>query len=352
MYDPVIQYVRQARRRPRLSAKTAARRAANAQAKRRADRAALYRRLQNHDPRDPRPELLDAAKHDAPVEVPASTMVPSPQFLMSEVEIIAPEDVRQFAKQCLAEDHRPGTPLHSFCPFDPNLDERALTLIEYRTSTDSVPLVHCRRCGFTLTLLDLAADIGKSRDLTMPLLALLWPEKVRSGEIDEAVAEAVFQHRKRRLILGGGRWVFAALVVEDAVRPAFGDWAALSDASLRTLLACPELPPDLRQQIYLLNILRNWMGEVVAVDVYAKEDYRPLFRHWLVSRRDDPLFAVPFWGACCDPTRRRDVAHDAARGHALELEAYRQDQESRRSIWLRCEPQAVLATSAPFEEMR
>ncbi len=132
------------------------------------------------------------------------------------------------------------------------------------------------------------------------------PRRFAAAEIDDAVAEAVFQHRKRRLILGGGRWVFAALVVEDGVRPAFGDWTALSDASLRTLLACPELPPDLRQQIYLLNILRNWMGEIVAVDVYAKEDYRPLFRHWLVPRAASATQALVIQGTAlprwCDGT--------------------------------------------------
>ena len=352
MYDPVIDYVRQARKWPRRSAKTSARRAAKARDKKRAEQAALHRQLQNHAPWDPRLELLSAIKHDAPVEVPALTLTPSSAFVMSTLAIVDPDDIRQFADRCLGEKHLPGVPLRSFCPFHPDLDESALTLVEYRASSGAVPLVHCRRCGYALPLLDFVAEVGAGKEPTMAMAALTWPEMVRHGIIDETVIAALCQQRMRRAILGAARWWYASLVVEDGVRPAFGDWAALPDASLRTLLAHETIPPEFRQDVYLLSILRNGMGEVVAVDVYVQEDYRPLFRHWLVAGHDDPLFAVPFWGACCDPTRRRDVAHDAARGHALELEACRQDQGSRRSIWLRCEPQAVLAAYAPFEEMK
>ena len=341
MDDAFTVFLRQMGKRPRVSPKTAARRAAAAQARKRTKRVALRRRLQGQPIWEPRPELLSATKHDAPVEVPAPTLTPSPEFLVSAVDILDPDDVHRFAARCLGEEHHLGMPLRSFCPLHPSLEERALTLVEYRAAHGAVPLVHCRRCGYTLPLLDFVAEVGVGKEPTMTLAALTWPETVRSGIIDETVIEAVCQHRMRRVILGAGRWLYASMVVDDAVRPAFGDWAGLPDESLRMLLARETIPPEFRQDVYLLNILRNWMGEVVAVDVYAQEDYRPLFRHWLVSRRGDPLFAVPLWGACCDPTRKRDLVRDAVEGHALEQEASRQSLGSRHSVWLRSDPQPI-----------
>ncbi len=270
---------------------------------------------------------------------------------MSTLEIFDPEDVRQFAARCLGAEYLPGVPLPSFCPLHPDLDELALTLLEYRASSGAVPLVHCQQCGFALPLLDFAAEVGREPTPTMAMVARTWPEKVRSGEVDHRVVEALCQQRLRRLILGQGRWLYAAMVVEDGLRPAFGDWSAIPDEHLGTLFSCPPLPPELRGAMYLLHLLRNWMGELVAVDVYAQADYRPLFRHWLVIGHDEPLFAVPYWEAFCDPAQIRSPAWDAAEGHALELEATQQPVGSRRSIWLRCEPQAVLAASAPFEEV-
>ena len=336
------------KRRRRRSPKTSARRVP-----RELERLnSLSRRLREHDPRDPRREVLDAVQHARPIEVPAMTLTPSPDFLVSLWDVFQPDDVRLLAARCLGETYQPGHPLRSFCPLHPSLDERALTLVGYWNGHCNVPLVHCRRCGFALPLLTFVIRVGMRKGFATEMVLNIWPEQIRRQIITDPELQAARQHVLRLDLLDNGRAAYALGVSAFGLAATFGDWAALTDAQLQTLLARVSLPPELRQDVYLLNILRNWRGEIVAVDVHAQADYRPLFRHWLVVGHDEPLFAVPHWGAFCDPDAKREFVRDAADGHALELEAAQQPVGSRRSVWLRCEPQPVLAAYAPFEEMR
>ena len=143
------------------------------------------------------------------------------------------------------------------------------------------------------------------------------------------------------------------MVVEDGVRPAFGDWAAIPDAYLGPLFACPTMPPEFRGANYLLHILRNWRGEIGAVDVHAQADYRPLFRHWLVVTAATNR-SLPCRTGARSAIPLQSGSSSGMRPTATRLSLRPHNSRSAPDVpsGYGCEPQPVLAAYAPFEELK
>lgn len=325
----------------RRSAKARARKLVKAQAAQTRAADALRERLDAHDPRGPRPELIRGVQRVEPPEVPTLTLPLSPDFESPELPIHQPEDLSRFVDKLCGEPYRPGVPSRYFCIRHAPRDERTLTLVDYRGHP---VLVHCSRCGLRLSVLEFLHHLFPDQEKFLSLARHLWPEKVRVGQIDASEFQRLEAQSIRRAVLEVGRSFYAASVVDKEIAPSFGDWTQVPFDKLEWLLARTSLPVEIPPEFYLLNVLRIHTGQIAALDVY-REDYEPLFRSWLsveASIARPELFAVPTWCDYCDRSRerllcsRRDDAHDHERQAAL-IPAL-----SRQPIWRRCPPQPLL----------
>jgi hypothetical protein len=201
---------------------------------------ALRKRRREHDPKDPRPELLFSAQRQEPIAVPTLTLSPSSYFVSPHVVIESSEDIDRLVRSCFNDQFRPGESCRYSCPRHPGQNPRTLIVLEHPGSS---PLLHCYECGYRLTALEwIYAVCSEDTAATLDMAGRLWPEKIRPHQIDSAEMRRLVVQSIHRYILTAGRLLHVEDVVDGGVEPAFGDWISVTDQGLKVLLTRHEIP--------------------------------------------------------------------------------------------------------------